>query len=107
SRCLLLAPRSLPWLLAAGPEDRLQHLVGVVAIDHRAQELADNSDAFGIDVPERACDAIGLQPCELCHQGFALGGGVKEALPAGQAKCRRRLANRGWPSPLRNLCQSC
>ena len=42
----------------------------------------DRIDACGIDVPERAGDAVGLQPGELCHQGLALGGGVKKALPA-------------------------
>ncbi len=36
----------------------------------------------GLISRERAGDAIGLQPCELRHQGFALGGGVKKALPA-------------------------
>ena len=38
--CSLRHGHSLGFL-RAGAEDRLQHLVGIVAIDHRAQELAD------------------------------------------------------------------
>src|ERR1700738_3825649 len=63
-----------PWgfssrLLAAGAEDRLQHLIRIIAIDHRAQELADGRDAGGIDLAERTGDAVGLQAGQFRHQG--------------------------------------
>ncbi len=64
-----------------GAEDRLQHLVGIVVIDHRAQELADRIGAIGPDVAQRAVDAVGLQARELRHQRLALCGGKKKALP--------------------------
>src|SRR4029077_8502490 len=54
-------PRSLPWFLAAAAEDRFQHLVGIVAIDHRAQELAHGFHASRIDTSDGPVDAIGLQ----------------------------------------------
>ena len=79
---MCLAATVTPLVSCRRSEDRFQHLVGIVAIDHRAQELADRFGAGGIDVPQRAVDAIGLQPGELRHQGLALCGGVKKALPA-------------------------
>ena len=62
-------------------EDGLQHLVGIVAIDHRAQELADRIRAGWPDVAQRAVDPVGLQAGELRDQRLALGGGEKKALP--------------------------
>src|SRR6266700_3667422 len=75
-RLLRTEPRSLPWFLAAA-EDRFQHLIGIVAIDHRAQELANGFDAGRIDIANGAVDAVGLQAGELVHQCLALGGGMK------------------------------
>ena len=40
------------------------------------------STPAGLDARERAVDAVGLQAGELRHQRLALGGGVKQALPA-------------------------
>src|SRR6266481_8614878 len=62
-----------------GTKNRLQHLVGVVVVDHRAQELPDNFRTRRTDVPQRAVDAIGLQACELAHQRLSLGGGEKRS----------------------------
>src|ERR1700675_4308358 len=66
-----------PWgflsrLLAAGAEDSLQHFIRIVAIDHRAQELADGGNAGRIDLAERAGDAVGLQAGQFCDQCLAL-----------------------------------
>jgi hypothetical protein len=60
----------------------LQHLVGIVVIDHRAQEMADGVGTIRPDIPECAVDPVGLQSCEPGHQRLALGGGEKKALPA-------------------------
>src|SRR5450432_3387498 len=64
-----------------GPENRFQHLVGIVVVDHRAQELPDNFRLRRTDIAQRAVDAIGLQACELAHQRLALCGGKKKTLP--------------------------
>src|ERR1700722_18458515 len=57
---------------AAGPQDCFQHLVGIVMIDHRAQELPDRIGAGWPDVRERAVDAGGLRARHLPHQRLAL-----------------------------------
>src|SRR5262249_48181338 len=66
----------------AAAEDGLQHLIGILAIDHRAQELAHGLGAGRADVGNRTVDAVGLQPRQLAHQRLALGGGVEQPLPA-------------------------
>src|SRR5262245_59010543 len=68
--------------LLAAAEDGLQHLVGIVAVDHRAQELAHGLGAGRADLGNRAVDAVGLHPREFRHQRLALGRGVEQALPA-------------------------
>ena len=70
-------------LLAAGAEDRLQHLVGIVAIDHRAQELRAPSPRR----PDRCSPSARLmrsvcRPASFATSASPFGGGVKQALPA-------------------------
>src|SRR6202042_166366 len=65
-----------------GAKNGFQHLVGIIAIDHGAQELPDSLEAGRLDAAQCAIESIGLQPCKLCHQRLALGGGEKKALPA-------------------------
>ena len=53
--CICLSATITPLASAADSKDRFQHLVGIVAIDHRAQELAHGFDAGRVDVAhERA-----------------------------------------------------
>src|SRR4051812_5020507 len=66
----------------AAAEDGLQHLVGIVAVDHRAQELAHCLGTGRIDRGDGAVDAVGLHACKLADQRLALGRGVEQALPA-------------------------
>ena len=68
-------------LCGAGPEDRFQHLVGIVAVDHRTQELADGVGAFRSDIAQRPVQPVGLQARQLGDQRLTLGGGEKQALP--------------------------
>ena len=63
-------------------EYRFQHLVGIVAIDHPAQELPHRIRAGSIELAHRAVDAIGLQAGELGYQRLALRGGEKKAFAA-------------------------
>src|SRR5581483_12350015 len=74
------ASRSL--LCRRGAEDRLQHLVGIVAVDHRAQEAPHGFRVRRAHLLERAVDAPGLQARELADQRFALRRGIEQALPA-------------------------
>src|SRR6185312_5164343 len=74
------ASRSL--LCGRGAEDGLQHLVGIVAVDHRAQEAAHGLGIRRPDLLQRAIDAFGLQARKLADQRLALRRGVEQALPA-------------------------
>src|ERR1700704_4079614 len=64
-----------------GTKYSLQHLVGIVVVDHRAQELPDNFRLRRTDLPQRAVDAVGLQASELAHQRLSLCAGEKKTLP--------------------------